>query len=81
MYHNNIHAADVVQSLAALLSEAETCAELSPIERLAVLVAAVAHDLGHPGVNNDFLVKEPIWGSGEIPRQKRERKHASEARI
>lgn len=32
-------------------------AGLSRIERFSLLVAAVIHDLGHPGVNNDFLIK------------------------
>lgn len=32
-------------------------AELSDLEALALIVAAAVHDLGHPGVNNDFLVR------------------------
>ncbi len=29
----------------------------SPIEKFTLLVAALCHDIGHPGHNNDFLVK------------------------
>merc|ERR1719461_1532992 len=28
---------------------------LSELEQFALLIAAIAHDLGHPGVNNGFL--------------------------
>lgn len=30
--------------------------------RFGLLVAAVGHDLGHPGVNNPFLVEPGPWG-------------------
>lgn len=30
---------------------------LSPLETMAALVAAITHDLSHPGVNQTFLVK------------------------
>lgn len=30
---------------------------ISPIDALTLLIAAVGHDVGHPGVNNVFLVK------------------------
>eukprot|EP00873_Tetraselmis_striata_P006345 jgi/Tetstr1/426609/TSEL_016886.t1 len=55
-YHNNIHAADVTQSLAVLLSYEEMRSQLTPMEHLAMVLAAVTHDIGHPGLNNDFLV-------------------------
>mmetsp|Transcript_5237 Transcript_5237/g.14635 ORF Transcript_5237/g.14635 Transcript_5237/m.14635 type:complete len:489 (+) Transcript_5237:672-2138(+) len=56
MYHNNIHAADVTQSLAVLLSYEEMRSQLSPIEQMVIVLAAISHDIGHPGVNNDFLI-------------------------
>jgi len=55
-YHNNIHAADVTQSLAVLLSYEAMRSQLTPMEHLAVVLAAITHDIGHPGLNNDFLV-------------------------
>ena len=55
-YHNDIHAADVTHTSFLFLSGGLRHA-LPPIEQLALILAAVVHDLGHPGVNNDFLIK------------------------
>jgi hypothetical protein len=56
-YHNEEHAADVVQSTAAMLLMVPPLLEAIPMEeRLAVLVAAAGHDVGHPGRNNNFMV-------------------------
>ncbi|MGK7577986.1 hypothetical protein ACSRCD_23080, partial [Salmonella enterica] len=30
---------------------------LSPFDTLTLLISAIGHDVGHPGVNNFFLVK------------------------
>lgn len=56
-YHNNIHAADVVQSLHSMLQGmgAKTLA-VAEIELFSLLLAAVVHDMGHPGKNNSFQV-------------------------
>eukprot|EP00887_Chlorella_sp_A99_P006128 scaffold22.g6128.t1 len=57
-YHNSAHAADVTQGLAAMLAaEPGLQAQLSDLELLALVFAAAVHDLGHPGVNNEFLVR------------------------
>ncbi|CAB1317721.1 unnamed protein product, partial [Coregonus sp. 'balchen'] len=48
-YHNNIHAADVVQSTHVLLST-------PALEILAALFASAIHDVDHPGVSNQFLI-------------------------
>eukprot|EP00727_Mastigamoeba_balamuthi_P000931 m51a1_g10835 putative 3 -cyclic-nucleotide phosphodiesterase (1537) ;mRNA; f:45706-52422 len=53
-YHNARHAADVAQATYALVKGC-TAAQFTPLERLAAVVAAVIHDVGHPGVNNAFL--------------------------
>eukprot|EP00727_Mastigamoeba_balamuthi_P000922 m51a1_g10827 hypothetical protein (720) ;mRNA; r:22217-30019 len=53
-YHNARHAADVAQATYALVRGC-TAAQFTPLERLAAVVAAVIHDVGHPGVNNAFL--------------------------
>lgn len=29
---------------------------LTPVDRYSILIAAFGHDLGHPGVNNAFMV-------------------------
>ena len=48
-YHSSLHAADVTQALAAILASDGIARQLSDLELLALLVAAVVHDLGHPG--------------------------------
>ena len=54
-YHTSLHAAAVVASLHFFLSQPLLARQLSPLDRLAALVAAMVHDAGHPGVNNGFL--------------------------
>eukprot|EP00933_Yihiella_yeosuensis_P029403 TRINITY_DN2304_c0_g2_i1.p1 TRINITY_DN2304_c0_g2~~TRINITY_DN2304_c0_g2_i1.p1 ORF type:complete len:1031 (-),score=168.06 TRINITY_DN2304_c0_g2_i1:368-3157(-) len=56
-YHNFAHAVDVTYTLHRVLQI--TCAEvyLSALERFGMLVAALAHDIGHMGVNNMFLIE------------------------
>jgi len=59
-YHNRIHAADVTLSAYYLWSKlsGEECFDnyFTEVDLLVVLVAAAIHDMGHPGVNNNFLV-------------------------
>ncbi|EFN57910.1 hypothetical protein CHLNCDRAFT_34322 [Chlorella variabilis] len=56
-YHNSMHAADVTQAVGAMLALDGFAAQLSDLEQLAVILAAAIHDVGHPGVNNDFLIR------------------------
>lgn len=59
------------QALGAMLAADDFASHLSDLEQLAVIVAAVIHDVGHPGVNNDFLIRTQsevgraarVWGS------------------
>ncbi|KAJ1453197.1 hypothetical protein M885DRAFT_555206 [Pelagophyceae sp. CCMP2097] len=61
-YHNLRHAVDVLQTSAAFLFTLQCdgsdtlAASLPPLETLALLLAALCHDLDHPGVTNAFLV-------------------------
>ena len=55
MYHNNLHGADVLHTTYALLQNPALAGVFSDLEVFAALLAAAAHDMGHPGVNNTFL--------------------------
>ncbi|XP_014209090.1 uncharacterized protein LOC106639820 isoform X2 [Copidosoma floridanum] len=55
-YHNSIHAADVTQAMHCFLQVEQIRRHLSYMEIMASLIAAVTHDLDHPGVNQPFLV-------------------------
>jgi len=55
-YHNALHASDVTQAMYVYCRQAAILPHLTPLEMLAALVAAVSHDLDHPGVNEKFLV-------------------------
>lgn len=55
-YHNNTHAADVLQTLHSMLQGMGGVDALQPtnMQLFAVLLSAVIHDVGHPGYNNFF---------------------------
>ncbi|KAI9220119.1 hypothetical protein BC828DRAFT_384275 [Blastocladiella britannica] len=56
-YHNAMHAADVTASMNYYLTRDRLYGRVPPDEMFAALVAALIHDLSHPGVNNPFLIK------------------------
>lgn len=57
-YHNSIHAADVLNNMLFFLKLHSTpfSGIFDPIDQLAALVSAAAHDVGHGGLNNRFQV-------------------------
>lgn len=55
-YHNAVHAADVTQAMHCFLQESMILDHLTPLEIFCALLAAVTHDLDHPGVNQPFLI-------------------------
>uniref|UniRef100_A0A7R9Z267 PDEase domain-containing protein n=1 Tax=Chlamydomonas euryale TaxID=1486919 RepID=A0A7R9Z267_9CHLO len=56
-YHNAIHAADVTQTSAVILASLQKqLKDIPKLEMFSVIMAAAVHDLGHLGVNNDFLI-------------------------
>jgi len=55
-YHNFRHAFDVTQTVYLFLTNAGAAAMLNYLEIFALLVAAIVHDLGHPGLNNNFQI-------------------------
>ena len=57
-YHNFKHAYSVFSGTASILrSGLSEMLTLSAPEELGLLIGALTHDVGHPGFNNDFLVK------------------------
>ena len=58
LYHNSLHGADVTQSLCVyfLNSNAEEICESNVLDLLGIIVSALGHDLGHPGLTNNFHV-------------------------
>ena len=56
-YHNNIHAADVLQTLHSMIRMgAAELPSLTTTDIYSMLLAAAAHDVGHPGTNNLYQV-------------------------
>ena len=67
-YHNRTHAADVLASLNMLLVgggviDGGYCDDLA---LFTALLAAILHDYGHPGLNNDFLTKASASAPGRV---------------
>eukprot|EP00727_Mastigamoeba_balamuthi_P009204 m51a1_g4906 putative 3 -cyclic-nucleotide phosphodiesterase rega (2022) ;mRNA; f:165415-174760 len=53
-FHNSLHAAESTQFLCALIAQSKV--QLCSLEKLALVLACIVHDLGHPGRTNGFLV-------------------------
>ncbi len=58
LYHNALHASDVTQSICLyfLNSNAEEICDTNVLDILSIFIAALGHDLGHPGLNNNFHI-------------------------
>ncbi|PWA27606.1 hypothetical protein CCH79_00000047 [Gambusia affinis] len=56
-YHNAVHAADVTQAMYCYIKETKLAEQLTPLDVFLGLMAAAAHDVDHPGVNQPFLIK------------------------
>lgn len=55
-YHNYTHACDVCYTVFRLLGITQSYRWLNDAEHLAILIAALCHDLGHFGMTNLFLI-------------------------
>ena len=51
-YHNFHHAVDVTVSSYLILTACDARARLEPIDVFCLMVAAIGHDVGHPGLTN-----------------------------
>ena len=56
-YHNFYHGYDVMHTVYRLVTIPSLHHVFSHLEFFALLMAALSHDVGHPGVNNVYLVK------------------------
>jgi hypothetical protein len=61
-YHNACHGADVCHSMLYFIDIGGVLKDLTGIELGSAIIAALAHDIGHPGVTNRYLItnKEKI---------------------
>ena len=58
LYHNSLHGADVTQSLMLYFinTNAEEICEASVLDLLGMVISAMGHDLGHPGLTNNYHI-------------------------
>jgi len=56
-YHNYNHALDVLYSVARWMNLIEAHLFLTEISQFWVMIASIGHDLGHIGVNNQYLIE------------------------
>jgi len=56
-YHNFSHAVDVTHAVFQYMNLMRARVLFSMPEQFSMLVAALSHDVGHPGVNNGFLTE------------------------
>lgn len=58
LYHNAIHGADVAQTLSTFFLHSDLVDELklTKMDLISTFTAALSHDLGHPGRNNNFQI-------------------------
>jgi hypothetical protein len=56
-YHNYKHGVDVCHTVYRLIVVPQLSQAFSTLEVFSILIAALSHDVGHPGVNNLYLVK------------------------
>lgn len=55
-YHNNMHAADVAQAVHSLLSDLGLGVYCQSLSKLALIIGALVHDVGHDGRSNNFHI-------------------------
>ena len=60
LYHNSMHGADVTHSSYIFIthSNAEKLAKTNLLDILSIIIAALGHDLGHPGLTNMFHMND-----------------------
>ena len=56
-YHNNLHAADVLQSCHWIISQTGLRDWMSDLEIFCLLLSAIIHDYHHTGTTNNFHIQ------------------------
>merc|ERR1719245_803401 len=56
-YHNNLHAADVLQSTHWIISQTGLKDWMSDLEIFSLLMSAIIHDYNHTGTTNNFHIQ------------------------
>lgn len=56
-YHNFFHCCDVAHATFRFIKLSTRRTDLSSMECFALMIAAVCHDMDHPGLQNSFLVE------------------------
>ncbi len=56
MYHNSIHATDVLQMMHIFMKKGAMKKCLSKMDALTLCTATICHDIGHLGVSNGYLI-------------------------
>ncbi|CXI16922.1 3',5'-cyclic nucleotide phosphodiesterase, putative [Plasmodium berghei] len=56
-YHNSFHAAQVAHFTKSMLFMLDLNQKISGIDEFCLHVSSLCHDVGHPGLNNFFLIK------------------------
>ena len=58
-YHNDLHAADTLQTIFIYnnYSKFQIILKLSDLDLFSIFFSAIIHDYGHPGLNNNYLIK------------------------
>ena len=58
LYHNSMHGADVTHTICLffLNSNAEEICSTNVLDLLSILIASLGHDIGHPGLTNNFQI-------------------------
>ena len=57
-YHNDIHAADVLQTTYVIMEKGSFYYKLSlsELDYVSILLSAICHDYKHPGLGNSYLI-------------------------
>ena len=58
LYHNSLHGADITATICLFFnnSNAEEVCHAKAIDLLSIIIAALGHDVGHPGLTNAFQI-------------------------